>query len=856
NTEVQGSATSGFFCGASDSYTVHFDITFDHPFTASQVINEPGQPGPNSVVLTFDTTTNHVLQAKVGISFVSAANAKDNVQTDNPGWNFDAVRTAAHDAWNALLNKIQIGGSTTDREQLFYTSLYHTLLHPNVWSDADGQYMGFDQQVHTTPAGHAQYANYSGWDTYHSQSQLAALLAPQQTSDQVTSLLNDDAQSGVMPQWGFANSNNYVMVGDPAQAIIADTYAFGGRSFDTSTALTDMLKQATTVNDVRPGTALENQYGYLPEDGTYGCCNPHGFAASLLEYNQADFALAQYAGAMGDSANATMLTKRAQNWQNIFNPADNFMETKYSSGQFAGGYTLTSSQGLVEGSASQYRWIVPYNHESLIAAMGGDQQVNPMLDAFFTNLDDGSGVGALLTNEFEMGVQYFYDYTREPWKTQEVVNRMRTQVFHDAPMFTDNNDDLGAMSSQLAWGMLGFYPEVPGSAQLVLNGPEFPVEVIHLNSGNTITVNAPGASTSSFYIQSLKVNGHPSTQLWLDPSLINTGGTLDLTMGASPNTSWGTAPQDAPPSYGTQHVSAIGFATPAGQIILQPGGSGSATVGAQSTWTSPQTISWTATPSSGVTVSPSSGSFNLNQGGRRSVPVTITAGQTEGRYTVSFQLTSSTGLPISRVVLGVVVAKPGELWPYYNNVGIADDSNTGAANYDGDGFSYSAQALAAGAPTGVTPGSTLTTSDGFSYTWPNVPSGQLDNIQAAGQTITLNPTSGKSAIGLLGSATNVGMNGSQGTLTVNFSDGTSQQIPVTLSDWTLGAGSFGPVAGNVKALTTSYRDCIYGQPCMDGVTTYVYSLSASLTPGKTVVSVTLPSTVTDGQFHIFDLAFK
>jgi hypothetical protein len=154
------------------------------------------------------------------------------------------------------------------------------------------------------------------------------------------------------------------------------------------------------------------------------------------------------------------------------------------------------------------------------------------------------------------------------------------------------------------------------------------------------------------------------------------------------------------------------------------------------------------------------------------------------------------------------------------------------------------------------PGSTLTTPDGFSYTWPNVPPGQLDNIQAGGQTIQLNPTSGKTQIGLLGSATNVGMNGSQGTLTVHYSDGSSQQITVALSDWTLGAGSFGPLPGNVKAVTTPYRDCIYGQPCMDHVTTYVYSLAATLTSGKTVTAITLPATVTDGQFHVFAIAFK
>ncbi len=850
HNEVQGAATSGHFCGAPDTYTVHFDITFDHPFTASQVITEAGQPGPNSVFLTFDTTANQVLQAKVGISFVSVGNAKLNWQTDNPNWDFNAVRSASHAAWNALLSRIQIGGGTPTQQQLFYTMLYRVLLHPNIWSDANGQYVGFDQAIHTMPAGHAQYANYSGWDTYHSQSQLAALLAPQESSDQAQSLLNDYAQDNLLPPWGFANSNNYVMVGDPAQAILADYYAFGATSFDTATALHDMIAQATTVNDVRPGTAMQTQYGYLPVDGSYGCCNFHGTAATLLEDTQEDVALAQFASALNDSGTATRMVKRAQDWQNIFNAGINLFNPKLTSGQFTSGMTPTSSDGMVEGSSAQYRWIVPFNHASLIAAMGGNQAVNPLLDSFFSGpLDGSSDTGAFLANEFELGVQMFYNYTRQPWKTQAVVNRMRNELFQDTPTGLKNNDDLGALSSMYVWSALGMYPTIPGNAQLDISGPAFPLSIVHLGNGSTITINAPGASPSNPYIQSLKFNGHPYHQLWFDPSLITGGGTLDYALGSAPNTFWGTAPQDTPPSYGTQYVAAIGFASPDNQI-LTPGSATTVSLGAQSTWTSPQTISWVATPSSGVTVSPTMGSFTVNQGGRRSVPVTITAGSTEGRETVSFQLSSSTGVSVGKVVVGLALARPGELWPYYNNVGITDDSAMGAGAFDGGCCSYSAQALQAA---GITPGGPVTV-NGFSYTWPDVPAGQLDNINAGGQTVQLNPTTGKTQIGILGAADNVGSRGSSGTLTVTYGDGTSQQIAVAFSDWTLGAGGFGPLPSNATAATTAYRNCTCG--VHDYVKTYVFAISANLTAGKTVESITLPANLSGGDFHIFDLAFR
>jgi predicted alpha-1,2-mannosidase len=852
-SEVQGMARSGGFCGAPDLYNLFFDITFDHPFTASKVIREPGQPGPNSVFLTFDTTASQVLQAKVGISFVSAANAKLNRETDNPGWDFDAVRSAAHDTWNDQLSKIQVGGGTTDQQALFYTMLYRVLLHPNVWSDANGEYIGFDQKIHTVKAPQkAQYANFSGWDTYHSQVQLSSLLAPEESSDQAQSLLNDAAESpdGVIPPWGFANSANYVMVGDPGTALLAGYYAFGARNFDTATALEVMMKEATTVNNVRPGQALEDQHGYLPEDGHYGCCNFYGSVGTLLEDNQADFALAQYASALGDTADAAVLVRRAQNWQNVFNPNTSLMQPKLLSGQFVSGIGPSSSQGMVEGTAAQYRWIVPFNHASLIAALGGNQAVNALLDSFFTTLDGSSPTGAFLANEFELGVQMMYDYTRQPWKTQAVVNRMRNENYQLTPTGLRNNDDLGALSSMYVWSSLGMYPEIPGSAELEINGPAFPMAIVHLANGNTITINAPGASPTSPYIQSLNFNGHPQSRLWFDPSLISSGGTLDYTMGSSPNTSWGVAPQDTPPSYGTQHVAAIGFVSPDSQAIVSPGGTAAVDLGVQSTWDAPQTIGWTATPSSGVTVSPSSGSLVVNGGGRRSVPVRVTGGTTEGRETVAFHLTSSSGVRVGDVVLGLAVAKPGELWPYYNNIGVSDDANMETANFDGVGFAYSAQALAAA---GVTPGSTVS-ADGFSYVWPDFPAGQLDNIEAGGQTIQLAPTSGKTRIGLLGSATNVGSGGSQGTMVVHYSDGTSQQVTVGFSDWTLGAGAFGPAFGNTTAVTTAYRNCVCG--VHDNVKTYVFALNAPLTAGKTATSITLPATFTGGQFHVFDIQFQ
>ncbi|NUP52282.1 MAG: hypothetical protein HOW97_33905 [Catenulispora sp.] len=554
NNEVTGTATSGNFCGEAGSYTVHFDMVFDQPFTASQIITETGQPGPNSVFLTFNASSNHVVQAKVGLSFVSAANASANLAAENSGFDFNGVQTAAHNSWNTLLNKMQISGGTASQQQLFYTSLYHALLHPNLVSDVNGQYMGFDNAVHTAPSGHGQYDQFSGWDVYHAQTQLSALVAPTQTSDIAQSLVNDYAQGGTFPQWGFMNFYNWVMAGDPATAALANYYAFGATDFDTGTALSDMLTEATTDNNVRRGTTLENTYGYLPDDlynGNLGCCNVHGSAASLLEYDQADFALSRFASAMGDSANATKFNARANNWKHIFNTGNGLINPTNANGDFVS-ISPTSTNGFIEGTAAQYRFVVPFDQPAEAKLLGGNAATNSILDSFFTTMDGSNGNQSFLSNEFDLGTPWFYNWTGAPSHTQSVVNRMLNQFYKDTPTSAafPNNDDLGTMSAQYVWGALGMYPVTPGSGDLMFNSPIFTQAVVHLPSGGTMTINAPAASASNYYVQSLNVNGTASTATWMSQATWKNGVTLDWTLGSAAS-SWGTGANDAPPSYDT-----------------------------------------------------------------------------------------------------------------------------------------------------------------------------------------------------------------------------------------------------------------------------------------------------------------
>jgi predicted alpha-1,2-mannosidase len=841
--EIQGSDTSGDFCGDGQHYTVYFDIVFDRSFTSSQVITQQGHTSPDAVSVGFDTSTNRTIQAKVGISYVSTANARLNRVTESPAWNFTQVKTAAQASWNSLLGRIQVSGADYATTQQFYSLLYKVFLQPNITSDVNGQYMGSDVKVHKVSGKQrSQYGMFSGWDTYHSAAQLQAMLTPTQASDQAQSQLNYYKQNGIIQQWGYLHLDNWVMAGDPGTAIIADYYAFGARGFDTKTALADMLKQATTVNHVRPGAALEQKYGYLPENGAYGCCNAHGQVSSLLEYDSADFALAQFARALGDTKNAAALQKRANNWVNVFDGSTGLLTPRTTSGTFLSGIGPTTTAHYIEGDAYQYLWDVPNNYAGLFSLLGGNAKVKPMLEKFLSRLN-GYGMYGQLTNEFGLGEQNALDYAGDPAGTQQAVNNMRNGMYLPGPSGLPNNDDLGAMSSTYVWAMLGMYPENPGSQTLVFASPAFPHAAIHLPNGKTVTINAPGASPTNFYVKSMKINGTANSKLYVSYGTLAKGATLDWKLGGSA-TSWGSAAADAPPSYGP--VYAYTAAVSPASVDLRPGGTVTVTLTVTSLVSAAHSLTWKAV-SNGVTASPASGTLTVPANGSASTKVTLTAGDTDGSFPVSFDLSSTAGSVLPAPIT-VIVARPGDLVPFYDNTGISDDDSSTPANFDGDGWSYSRQALATA---GLTAGGSVT-SGGITYTWPNVAAGRPDNLTAGGQTIPVSAPSGATKLGFLGSAYNAGSAGSSGTATVTYTDGSTSTATFGFSDWTLSAGAGTPKFGNVIVATTPYRNGTDGTA--QKIKTYVFAETVPLDAGKTVTSVTLPATLSQGSIGVFAIS--
>ncbi|WP_245791717.1 GH92 family glycosyl hydrolase [Actinacidiphila rubida] len=904
--EVSGSVDSGHFCGAKNHYTLHFDIRFNQSFTGSgtwvgstinpdatsqtlgrapqtsakhaggplheQHFTVPDHPAPtvhgaaqtaaaapvtgaNGMYLTFDTSKNATVTAAVAISYTSDDNAAANLSSEVKGWDFNAMRQANHDAWNAILGRVKIGGGSHDQQVQFYTALYHTLLHPNTFSDVNGEYMGMDDQVHKVAKGQlAQYANYSGWDTYRSQTQAIAMVAPRQTSDIVTSMLNGYDQTGLLPKWASNNGESYVMVGDPADGIIADAYAFGARDFDSAHALEAMEHEASAASQNRPGQAVRDQYGYLPLDqSSYPCCNFYGPVSTQLEYDTADYAIASLAKSLGKAADYQKFATRAQDWMNVFNPQTGYLQGKDKNGQFAGGFTPGTSNGFVEGTSAQYTPMVPFDIAQLVTARGGTAAYSSYLDSLLGNIANPGGTNADLSNEPSLEIPWEYDYLAQPWKTQAAVRQAQQKLYFNAPVGSFGNDDLGAMSSWYVWSSLGMYPETPGTDTLALGSPAFPVAQVTFANGRQVRINAPKAAPDAPYVQSLNVGGKASDNSWLTFGQLQKAGTLDFDLGTTANTSWAASADSVPPSDTTGGGRVLAATGPTSDgLIVPPGTSSQGLLKLTNLGSAPVTVDWAASAPDGVSLGSASGSVTVPAAGSAEAQVPVTAGGSEGSYAVTFSLTNRAGgSNLGGATLRVAVAKPGELWPYETNEGIYPDGTHFSGGFDDGGWAYSQDALAAAGATG---GSKVT-ADGITYTWPTPASGQADNLEVAGQNLPQPAGSSGAFLGLLGSATNAPTDGTgvPGELTVTYTDGSTSKATVTFSDWTLNGGGTQPVAGNTAAVTTGYRNTASGGT--DTVKAYVFAVKVPLDASKTVASITLPVTGASGTVHLFALGY-
>ena len=532
--------------GQPAGFSGYFVARFDHAFQTSGQWDGPG------AWVGFPSATGEVVRVKVGTSFTSVEEARKNLEAEIPGWDFNATATAAERIWNETLSRIDIGAAPEARRRVFYTALYHAYLTPRAFSDVSGTYPRFAGSYQTEVAkDFVYYCDFSLWDTYRSLHPLLTIIDPAHTSDMVRSLMTKAQQGGWLPMYPAWNNYTQEMIGDHAIVTIVDAYMKGTRGFDVEEAYRLMRRNATespaTFEEYAGGRGRRAlisymKYGFVPlEDPVAEAFHKGEQVSRTLEYAFDDFVLAQLAERLGKKEDAAMFRKRAQWYRNVIDPETGFARGRHADGTWdspfdpAGNYRY-----ITEGLPFQYTFFVPQDVEGLIQVTGGREKFNAKLDALFAGKHYNHG------NEPSHHIAYLYDWSGEPWKTQEHVRRVMDEEYLDQPAGIAGNDDCGQMSAWYVMSALGFYPVAPGTTNYQIGTPLFDSATIHLSGGKTFRIRAAGALSGKLYIQSAKLNGKPITRTFLRHEEIAAGGELVFTMGTAPNKTWGAGKNDAP----------------------------------------------------------------------------------------------------------------------------------------------------------------------------------------------------------------------------------------------------------------------------------------------------------------------
>ena len=539
----EGYAEGGAFCGIPTPYKVYFVAEFDADAESFGTWKEErlhanhtfAEGSHSGVYFTFPLKEgNQAVQYKIGVSYVSVENARENLRVENPAWDFSAVRQATQDKWNEYLGKIEVEGDNEDRQMQFYTHLYRSLIHPNVCSDVNGEYMGADSQVHKTAR--KFYTSFSNWDTYRTQTALIAMLAPEETSDIVMShYLFAEQSGGGFPRWVLANIETGVMQGDPTPILVANAYAFGARTYDPRTLLRTMRYGAEV-----PGA---NSQGVLTRPGLEQYLEKGYYDASiLLEYTSSDFAIGRFAlQACNDEPVCNWYTQRAMNWKNLFNKETGWLQSRNEDGSWK-----RYDADWRESTYKNYFWMVPYDLQGLIDSIGGKEAAEKRLDEMFRRLDASYGDEWFASgNEPSFQIPWIYNWAGAPYKAQQVIRRILNEQYSSRVNGLPGNDDLGSMGAWYVFASIGLFPEIPGVGGFSVNSPVFRNIVLHLPEGDVII---KGGDEKKEYIHSLSLDGKKMEGTWIDWSDLYRGATLEYKLSGKPDKTWGT--RIAPPSYG------------------------------------------------------------------------------------------------------------------------------------------------------------------------------------------------------------------------------------------------------------------------------------------------------------------
>lgn len=523
-TEIEGMRMVGSFCynNPEAAYPVYFVAKFSKPASHFGVWNKPPMykgveaqwMGYNGKTRMMDNATRMVVGdsigtyftykfdkkteviVKIGVSYVSIANARENLEKETAGKSFDEIYKETYDLWDEELSKIKVEGGTKDDKTIFYTALYHTLIHPNTLNDYNGEF----PEIKTGKIGKTEgtrYTVFSLWDTYRNLHQLMTLVYPKQQSDMVNSMIQMVDENDWLPKWELNSTETFTMVGDPASIVIADTYLKGIRDFDIQKAYKAMLKGADQVNDnpVRIGLEEYLEKGYVTEQSVNS-----GAVSITQEFNIADFSIAQLAKELGNTADYKRFTKRSISYRKLFDKKFNLLRPKNADGSWHEpfhpdtGANFVKNIAFIEGNSWQYTFMVAHDIKELINLMGGKKAFVDQLEKVFDNRQFD------MANEPDIGYPYLFNFVKgEEWRTQKRVWELINTYYKNEPKGLPGNDDTGTMSTWLVFSMMGIYPISPAEPFYTITEPVFDKITIQLDSRYY--------KNNQFVIQKVKNNG-------------------------------------------------------------------------------------------------------------------------------------------------------------------------------------------------------------------------------------------------------------------------------------------------------------------------------------------------------------
>lgn len=548
-----------FSKGWAEDQRVFFAIELSQPmsglslFDTTTLLNDAIEAKARRIKasINFDNISGNTLRMKVGISPVSFLNALDNIKKEIPGWDFGATVAKADEKWNAELGRVKVDADP-HTTKVFYTALYHAMVAPSLFNDANGEYRGTDKKVYFNP-GFKNYTTFSLWDTYRAWHPLSTIIFPDRVEDYIRTFLAIYNQQGKLPVWHLHGNETNTMVGYSSVSILVDAYLKGyNLNYDVNTAYEAVKQSAMQKND---GIEYIQELKHIPADKV------NESVAKAMEYAISDWAIAQMAKKLGKTADFEYFTKRSKLYKLYFDKSTGFVRGKLVDGSWRTPFDPLDSKHRVddytEGNAWQYTWLVPQDVEGLIGLFEDEKKFTNKLDSLFSvkaqlseeSSPDISGLIGNYAHGNEPGhhIPYLYSFAGEQWKTAKWVRKIFEDFYTDKPDGLCGNEDVGQMSAWYLISALGFYPVNPANGAYVFGSPAVNNATISLPMGKNFTIQAINNSKENIYIQKVTLNGKAYKKAFITHADIMKGGTLTFYMGNKPS-KFGAKKSDRPVS--------------------------------------------------------------------------------------------------------------------------------------------------------------------------------------------------------------------------------------------------------------------------------------------------------------------